>query len=213
MHCSGSAAFVLTAPAFGGSLSKGTLNQPGDLTIDSNLNLEFLTPLDTLAISYNQALASTYVTQDGFRVATLAEFEQLAMDAGVTDLSGTFNTGDNAGVLNLISYLGSTISAPFTLPGAVTVSQGVYGFLNAPGIPAGFVNVSGADYQSAALGEAPQDQSRVAANFNQFAVDAAPPISGTFLVRATPEPASFGAMGLGLAVFAGLCFYRQRRVS
>ena len=204
------AVFFLT-PALNAALLKGTLVQSGDLTIDTSQNLEFLTLNDTKGISYNQALATNYVTQYGFQVATLAQVEQLAADAGVTNITGAFNTADVAGVQTLISYLGSTISVPTTLPNGVVVASGLYGFLNAPGIPAGSANVSGADYQSAALGEATQDQARFAPNFNQFPNTTPAAISGTFLVAvATPEPASVGAMGMGLFLLTGLFLFRRR---
>ena len=203
------AGFLLT-PAFGATLMPGTLKQGGDLTIDTNQNLEFLTPTATQGISYNDALATSYVTQDGFRTATLSEFEQLAADAGVSDLSGGFSAANIAGVQTLINSLGSTIPNPTTLPNGVTIAAGFYAFLEAPGTPAGFINVSGADYQSAALGEAPQDQGRVIANFNQLPLDRAAPIAGTLLVRtATPEPTSLVTMGLGISLLAGLWMLRR----
>lgn len=209
-------AFMLT-PAFGGPLLKGTLNHPGDLTIDSNLNLEFLAPSATQGLTFNQILLSPFVAQNGFRVATVAEFEQLATDAGVTDFSGSFSTGNEPGVKTLISFLGETIPGPITLPAPgflASISDGFYGFAIAPNTPAGFVNVAGADYQSAALGQAPQDQARVIPELIQFMPNQQPPpIVGGLLVRATPEPASLGVMGLGLAMLAGLCIYRQRHIS
>ena len=203
------AVFMLTPAS--GALIEGTLNQPGDLTIDTDQNLEFLTLSATRGISYNQALATSFVTQDGFRTGTLSEFEQLATNAGVPDLSGTFSAANFAGVETLISSLGATIPGSFTLPNGVTIARGFYSFLNAPGVPPGSVNVSGADYQSAALGQADQDQGRVLPMFNQFGVDQASPIAGTLLVRtATPEPASVGTLGLGLTLFAGLWMLRRR---
>lgn len=206
--------FVLT-PAFADSLLHGTLIQPGDLTIDTNQNLEFLTPSATLGLTYNQILASPFVTQDGFRVATVAQFTQLATDAGVTDFSGSFTTADEAGVKNLISFLGVTTPGPLTLPAPgfqATIAEGFYGFAISPTTASGFFNVAGADDQSAALGQAPQDQARLISELIQFGPDQQPPpIVGGFLVRtATPEPASLAAMGLGLAMLAGLYIYRRR---
>ncbi len=102
-------------PAFG-ALIKGTLVNPNDLTIDTGQNLAFLNPSATLGLTYNQVLSSSFVTQQGFRVATIAEFQQLATNAGIPDLSANFSTGDVAGVNNLISFLGQTIPGPITLP-------------------------------------------------------------------------------------------------
>ncbi len=208
---------VVLTPAFGGSLVKGTLNQPGDLTIDTNQNLEFLTPSATRGLTYNQILASPFVTQDGFRIATVAQFQQLATDAGVTDFSGRFTTADVAGVNTLISFLGQTIPGPITLPAPgfqAAIAEGFYGFAISPSTLPGFFNVAGADAQSAALGQAPQDQARLIPELIQFGPgQQPPPIVGGFLVRtATPEPASLGAMGLGLATLLGLGIYRRRHM-
>ncbi len=211
-----SVASILT-PAFGGTLLRGTLTKPGDLTIDTNQNLEFLAPSAPQGLTFNQILSSSFVTQDGFRVATVAQFEQLATDAGVTDLSGSFTTADVPGVKNLISFLGETIPGPITLPAPgfmATISNGFYGFAISPNTAQGFINVAGADYQSAALGEAAQDQARVISELIQFAPgQQPPPIVGGFLVRAsaTPEPASFWLMALTLPMFAGLVIWRKRR--
>ncbi len=194
---------------------KGTFNNPGDLTIDTNLNLEFLAPSATRGLTYNQILSSPFVTQNGFRVATVAEFEGLARDAGVTDFSGNFSTAAEPAVENLISFLGETIPGPITLPAPgfmADISNGFYGFAISPNTAPGFFNVAGADYQSAALGQAPQDQARVITELIQFAPgQQPPPIVGGFLVRtATPEPASFLAMGLGLSLLAGFGVWRKR---
>lgn len=210
----------LLTPAFGATLQKGTLDKPGDLTIDTSQNLEFLAPSATQGLTYNQILSSPFVTQNGFRVATVAEFEQLATDAGVTDFSGNFTAAALPGVKNLISFLGETIPGEITLPAPgymATVSDGFYAFAISPNTPQGFINVAGADSQSMALGEAAQDQARVIPELIQFAPDMQPPpIVGGLLVRASatnavPEPASFGVMGLALSMLAGWGIFRKRR--
>ncbi|MGH9397217.1 MAG: PEP-CTERM sorting domain-containing protein [Terriglobia bacterium] len=211
------AAASMVTPAFG-TLLKGTFNKPGDLTIDTNQSLEFLAPSATQGLTYNQILSSPFVTQDGFRVATVAEFEQLATDAGATDFSGNFTAADVPGVKNLISFLGETIPGEITLPAPgfkATISNGLYGFAIAPNTPQGFINVTGADSQSASLGEAAQDQARVIPELIQFKDgQQPPPIVGGLLVRtATPEPASVWLMGLGLSMLAGLSIWRKRRIS
>lgn len=210
------AAFIL-GPAFGSTLIVGTFNRPGDLTIDPNQNLEFLAPSTTLGLTFNQVLSSSFVTQNGFRVATVAEVLQLTADAGVTDLSGAFSTGNEAGVKTLISFLGQTIPGPITLPVPgfmASIAEGFYGFAISPNTPAGFVNVAGADDQSAALGQAPQDRARVIPQLIQFMPNQQPPpIVGSFLVKAIPqaipEPASLGVTGLGLAML--LAWRRKNR--
>ena len=215
---------VLTMPSRAGSLRTGDLNATGDqlLTIDTNTGLEFLDVSATVGLSYNQTLETSFVTQEGFRFATLDEFTQLLVDAGFTNFSGDFNTEDQAAAENLLeNFLGETIppGEPFTLdaPGTrfdAVISDGFYSFVtNAPGTPAGLANVVGVDYQSAALGLAPQDQTRVILSLNQVPFDVPPPIAGGLLVRrsaAVPEPSSLLLLTLG-GLSLGTLLVRRRR--
>ena len=90
------------------------------------------------------------------------------------------------------------------------------------GVQPGTFNVAGLDYQSAALGQAPQDQARAILNLIAFPGDALPPnpggngingsIVGGFLVRPTavPEPSALSLMGFGLLMMAGIGAWSQR---
>ncbi len=209
-----STTFILT-PAFGALIS-GTFTQPGDLTIDTDQKLAFLRPSATLGLTYSQIQSSAFVTQNGFRVATIAEFGKLAADAGVPNLSGQFSVANEPGVKRLISFLGETIPGPITLPAPgfmAPISNGFYGFAISPNTPAGSFNVAGADYQSAALGQAPQDQARVILELINFMPNQQPPpIVGALLVRAAPsavpEPRTTMLVGAGIL---GLAIWAQRR--
>lgn len=59
------------------------------ITVDSNTGLEWLDLTETSGMSINDARASVYVTQDGFRVATAQEVEELLVGAGLS--AGVFS--------------------------------------------------------------------------------------------------------------------------
>ena len=215
-----------TAHSQAGPLQAADLNSPGDklLTIDTNIGLEFLDVSATSMVGFNDTLLTPFVTEQGFRFATRDEFVQLLTDAGFTDFSGNFNTTDQAAAENLLSnFLGETIppGQPFSLDGPGTqfdanISDGFYSFATLASTPAGFVNVVGVDYQSAALGQAAQDQTRVLLSLNQVPLGASPPIVGGLLVRQAtvspvPEPAELWLMGLGLGLLGFVSRRRQRR--
>lgn len=223
------AALLFTAPSYATPipLKTANLNAPGDklLTVDTHTGLEFLDPAVTSGLTYNEIGASSFVTKLGFRFATTSELQEFLSDGGITNSSGNFNTTDEAAVENLLSnFIGQTITGPITLPpaGGGMISDGIYGFTNDPGVPSGQFNVAGLDYQSAALGEAPQDQARTILNLISFHGDKLPPnpggngingsIVGGFLVRSVPvpEPSSIGVMGLGsLLLLAGVGLRRR----
>lgn len=223
------AGLLFVAPCYASPLETTDLNTSGDklLTVDPNTGLQFLDPAVTSGLTYNQIGASNFVASQGFRFATTAEFQQLLSDGGITDFSGNFNTADVAAAVNLLTnFLGETIAGPITLPvGGATVSDGVYGFTDDPGVPAGQFNVAGLDYQSAALGEAPQNQARAILNLISFPGDVLPPnpggegingsIVGGFLVRPVngtpvPEPPGIALFATGL-VGLGFVFCRQKQ--
>ncbi len=214
---------------FAASLQKGNLNSAGDglLTIDPNIGLEFLAPRATSGLSYNQALATPFVTQQGFHFASAAQVQTLYMDAGITDFSGSFNTADYAPLKNLVdNFIGSTIPSEINLPipaFAATIAAGDYTLTTAVG---SITPVIGVDYQTAAESSTGQPDARVILNFAALPLNQPGPTVpttdggsskplGSFLVRpetattATPEPAGTGL--LGLSIIGVLAFARKFR--
>ena len=221
------AILLFAKPSYAGPLVARDLNSPGDklLTLDTNTGLEFLDPAVTQALSFDQQLQTPFVTGQGFRIATSAEFVQLLTDAGFTNFSGSFNTADEPATENLLdNFLGNTIppGQPFFIdpPGTrfdASISNGFYSFTTTPSTPPGFANVVGVDYQSAALGQAPQDQARVILSLAQLPVDMPGPVNGGLLVRTAsptpvPEPSTLSLMGVGVLLLIGRSVYRRRSV-
>ena len=64
------------------ALSNAALIDMGNITYDEDTNQEWLDVTETVGMSYAEVLASTYVTQDGFRYATEAELITLYNNAG-----------------------------------------------------------------------------------------------------------------------------------
>ena len=60
----------------------------GTTTTDTDTGLEWLDITETTGLSYNEVLASDYVTNDGYRFATEAEVHQLYTNAGGTPTQG-----------------------------------------------------------------------------------------------------------------------------
>jgi hypothetical protein len=225
---------ALVNPQFGtaDTLQKADLNTSGDglLTIDNNTGLDFLAPSATAGLSYDQTIASPFVQQQGFTVASAAQVQQLFRDAGITNFSGQFNTTDFNAVSGLVNaFLGSTIPSETTIPVPAflaTVAAGDYGLTLATGSTS---TVLGIDYQTAAESGTGQADARTILNFAALPLTTAGPTVpttaggsstpiGSFLVRpenanATPEPAGTALLGLALLGTMGLAGRLRRRLN
>lgn len=204
---------------FAGILQTGDLNAIGDklLTIDPNTGLAFLDPKATAGLSYNQALGSPFVLQQGFQFASVAQVQQLFRDAGITNFTGQFNTPDLNVVTDFVNnFIGSIIpgEATITAPAfAATVIAGDYAFTAASGNTS---TVIGIDYQTAAESATGQPDARTILNFASFPLTMPAPIVGSFLVRsaptAIPEPAGTGLLALALLAAMGFAGRVRRKL-
>jgi PEP-CTERM motif-containing protein len=106
----GIAAAGLGATAAPAALIEQNLNAPGDklITFDDVSGLEWLDLTATLSFSYNQVLATSFVTTQGFKFADTAQVSALYTNAGVTDQTGVFVASNFLGAEELLLKLGCT---------------------------------------------------------------------------------------------------------
>ena len=162
----------------------------GATTVDTATNLEWLDLTATLGLSYSDALASSYVTVDGYRAATSLEVAQLFNNAGIGTLDNLAREVDFAGATALLDTLGCTL-APAVC--ATSANPSATGFAEwTPGTG------RRALYRTDSI-----NGGRGAATIQSSFVTTADAGIGTFLVRAVPEPSTAvlllgGMIGLGL---------------
>ena len=101
--------FALALFLFGGSAQTNLVDN-GDSMIDQDTGLEWLDlDVDSGALigkTWNQAEASTYVQDQGYRHATDVEVKQMFMNAGIVSTNHFPNPANNAGVQLLLDFLG-----------------------------------------------------------------------------------------------------------
>lgn len=81
----------------------------GASTHDNATGLEWLDLTATQSLSVNQALATTFVTSDGYRHATTAEVTTLFLNAGFLSTNNVNNPANNPAAELLISLMGETL--------------------------------------------------------------------------------------------------------
>lgn len=210
---------ALTCFSSSAALISGDYLAPGDhlLVQDTGTGLEWLTmgptrgPLQTSqGVSVNQILNGFggYI-QSGFQFATLPQVQQLFVNSGISDFSGTYGSNDVAGAQLLNTLFGNVNAGQ-----AVGVVQGFAGVDIGAGtalVPAVVFIAANTQYN--------QSNQDIAAAFCisdftgcVFGLDTTPSV-GAFLVRSTnasqvPEPASQALVALGLCL---LILVRRRR--
>ena len=161
------------------------------ITLDTNTNLEWLDVTATLGLSAAAALTTSFVTVEGFVLATAAQLSTLWAGVGVTLLpsNNTPSAANLAGAQELISKMGCTgnCANPSSL------------------VQNGFI--AGAIPNRANIG---LSGGTTAFAFTTFGGSSGSSMRGNYLVRAVPEPATLAGLGLGLA---GLGVMRRRRAA
>ncbi len=104
-------ALALSLSLFGIS-AQATLVDHGDSMVDPVTGLQWLDlDVDAGALigkTWNQAVASTYVQDQGYRHATDAEVKEMFMNAGIVSMNHLPDPANNAGVQQLLDLLGCT---------------------------------------------------------------------------------------------------------
>lgn len=88
--------------------ANAVLIDQGNTTLSTDTNLEWLDLTLTEGLSYNAALASTYVTNDGFRHATRAEVEAMFLEAGFATTNNVNNPVNDPAAQLLLNLMGCT---------------------------------------------------------------------------------------------------------
>lgn len=165
----------------------------GTTTTDTDTGLEWLDLTETLGLSYAGALASSFVTVDGYRSATSLEVIELFGNAGVGTLDNLAREIDFAGASQLVDLLGCTLAPAVCVTTSNPIGTGYAEWLPGTG--------RRALYRTDSI-----NGGRGAATVQSSFLTSADPAIGTFLVRVVPEPSTGLLMLFGLA---GLSRWRQ----
>ena len=197
-------AFVIAGIAFlvGVSGANGTtLVHFGNVTYDPNTKLEWLNVSLTTNYSYNSVVSNLLGPGDpyfGWRYATVGDLATLFADAGVPQCGSAANScsGVPSQVTQLINYLGVTYSG-----GITREVQGLLGSGNATFRDIGeFYTVAPYGYMADA-------------NIGQVLWGSSDPSLGSFLVSATPIPASLPLFATGIGALGLLGWRRKRKAA
>lgn len=180
------AASLLLSPA---PPASALLVDAGTTTIDTDTNLEWLDLTETLGLSYADALASSFVTVDGFRSATSLEVSALFTNAGVGTQDNLAREVDFAGASLLLDLVGCTLAPAVCATTSNPIGTGYAEWSPGTG--------RRALYRTDAI-----NGGRGAATIQSSFLTTANPQIGTFLVRVVPEPSTALLLLGGLAALS-----------
>jgi len=185
-------ACALAFSLIGGS-AYAALVDNGNSMIDNGTGLEWLDLTETQGISYNAALATTYVTVDGYVHATTAQVTTLFTNAGFLTTDNTNNSANDPAANLLLDYLGCTqFCGTVNATGRGFADWTSVGWTTRP------------NYHTSGLGAGAATTSLLSSN-----LDLVDTTAGHFLVRAVPVPAAVWLFGSAL----GLLGWARRKTA
>ncbi|MCR9098255.1 MAG: PEP-CTERM sorting domain-containing protein [bacterium] len=164
----------------------------GSTTVDTDTNLEWLDLTETLGLSYADALASSFVTVDGYRSATSLEVAELFTNAGMSEQDNLAREVDFAAAADLLNLLGCTLAPAVCATTANPIGTGYAEWTPGTG--------RRALYRTDSI-----NGGRGAATVESSFLTTANPEIGTYLVRIVPEPST------GLLLLGGLAALSRTR--
>lgn len=176
-------ACALALSLIGGGASAALVDN-GNSMIDTATGLQWLDLTETQGISYNAALATTYVTGDGYTHATSAQVETMFLNAGFLTTNNVNNPGNDTAANLLLDLLGCT-----QFCGTVNATGRGFADWTSPGW------TTRPNYHTSGLGAGAAITSLLSSN-----LDLADATAGHFLVRPIPVPAAVWLFGSALGL-------------
>ena len=181
-----------TCVLLGAGSAWAALVDNGSTTVDTDTNLEWLDLTETLGLSYADALASSFVTVDGYRSATSLEVAELFTNAGMSEQDNLAREVDFAAASDLLNLLGCTLAPSVCATTANPIGTGYAEWTPGTG--------RRALYRTDSI-----NGGRGAATVESSFLTTANPEIGTYLVRIVPEPST------GLLLLGGLAALSRTR--
>ncbi|NND37224.1 MAG: hypothetical protein HKN81_08840 [Gammaproteobacteria bacterium] len=160
----------------------------GNSMIDNGTGLEWLDLTQTQGLSYNQALATAFVTVDGYVHATSAQVETMFLNAGFLTTNNVNNPANDPAAADLLNFLGCT-----QFCGTVNATGRGFADWTSPGF------TTRPNYHTSGLGAGAAVTSLLTSD-----LDLTDASAGHFLVRAVPVPAAAWLFGSALGLLGWL---------
>ena len=156
----------------------------GNSMIDNGTGLQWLDLTQTQGLTYNQALATTFVTVDGYVHATSAQVNTMFLNAGFLTTDNVNNPANDPAAADLLNFLGCT-----QFCGTINATGRGFADWTSPGF------TTRPNYHTTGLGAGAAVTSLLTSN-----LDLADSTAGHFLVRAVPVPAAVWLFGSALGL-------------